>query len=83
MSRTRQATGTEIVRIWGPWVECFGVPRLKLNWSIQTKKSGVLVTPTRLISKEGTGRQETVDKKGYWGSHTRSVHLLVSLQAVV
>ena len=38
------------------WMESFRVPGLGLDWSIQTK-SGILVSPTRVISKEHIGIQ--------------------------
>lgn len=93
MSKKRQDMGREIectwgkCFYWGPWVEYVGVPRLKLDWFIQTKKKvGFWLTTQgsyiKRVQEEGTGSQETVDKKGCWGSHTKSVHLLVSLQTV-
>lgn len=38
----------------GPLGECFGVPRLRSNWSIRTKKSGVLASFSRVLSKGST-----------------------------
>lgn len=44
---------------WGPWAECFGVPRLRSDWSVQTRKSSVLVSPEgsylRDTHREGPG----------------------------
>ena len=42
-------------------MECFRVPRLRLDWSIQIKSVGVLVSPLGVVCKghtgEGPGRQ--------------------------
>lgn len=35
-------------------VECFGVNRTRLNWSIQIKKGGILVSSVRVLSKRHT-----------------------------
>lgn len=31
---------------YGPWVECFGVGGLKMDWSIQAKNNRVLLSST-------------------------------------
>jgi len=50
-------------------MECFRVPGLGLDWSIQTK-SGVLVSPTGVLSKDhirhtDAGRQGRLDQKAF------------------
>ena len=57
--RTPQDLGTCHVRVYG--VECFGLPRLRLDWSIQTEKSGVLVSFDSALLKE-----YTKERPGKW-----------------
>ena len=59
------------------------VPGLRLDWSTKTKESKVLVSPMGVFSKGhiAEGPEETDDHKGYWKSHIKSLHLLVSLCA--
>lgn len=63
-----------------PWVECFGIPRLELDWSIQTTK--ILVTPMRVISM-GVDKAYRCWEVGKIVDHTgysiRNLHLLVTL----
>lgn len=46
---------------WGPWAECFGAPRLRSDWSVQTKKSRVLV------SSVGSYLRDTHRRPWEWG----------------
>lgn len=56
--------------------------------SIQTKKARVLLSSTR-VSPKGHPRKKlwevgkVVDLKRHWGSHTRNLHLLVTLKTVI
>lgn len=52
---------------YGPRLGCFEVPNLRLNWSIRTKKSRVLVSFVGVISKgHARGRpRERVGKIAY------------------
>lgn len=59
---------------------------LRLDQSIQTKKSRVLVSFPEVLSKGyKRGRpweaKGTIDYKGCWENHIRTFHLLVTLQA--
>lgn len=44
MGRSRVGADRESHRTWDicfyeiPWVKCFGLPRLRLDWSIETKR---------------------------------------------
>lgn len=56
--------------------------------SIQTKKARVLLSSTKVLPKGHTRRKlwevgKVVDLKGHWGSHTRNLHLLVTLRTVI
>lgn len=69
-------------------MESSGVPKLRLAWSIQTKKSGILVSSTGDSSKEpraeGPGRPwRPVEDNGSQGRRVRNLHLPVTLQAVI
>lgn len=69
-------------------MECFEVPRLSLDWSIQSKKVRVFVSFLGLLPKGHARRRpwemgEIVYHKGDWGSHVRDFHLLVTLRAIV
>lgn len=88
-----QGTIREHIRTWGTclyqglWVKCFGVPRLKPDWSIHIKTSEVLISFMGFLSgahkgKTLGGRGDSLTQGG-WGSHIRDLHLLVSLQAIV
>ena len=89
--RSRQGAGRERGRTWatflyqGPWMECFEVPGLRSDWSIQTKKCWVLVSSKgsylRGTQAEGLEAGEIVSHKGCWGSHIRN--LLLPLWAVI
>lgn len=64
--------------------ECFGVSQLKLDWSNQTKQSGILLSSTGALSKRCTrGRpweaKESDCLKGCWGSRIRNLYLLVTI----
>lgn len=69
-------------------VECFGVPRLVQDCTIQTQKSRVLV---RFMGSYLRGPQtarpwatgEDAYHMGPWEGHIRNLHLLVTLEAVI
>lgn len=64
-----------------PWLECFGFSRLRLDWSIQIQKSGILVSPMGVLSNRHTrGRSwEMETLQGPLGSHVGNLHLLMML----
>lgn len=39
------------------WGQCFGVPRLRPNWSLQTQNSRVVVSSVELLAEGHAGRQ--------------------------
>ena len=57
----------------GSWAECFGVPRLRSDWSMQNKKSEVLVSSKGVLLRdargEGPGRRGRllIQGKSYLG----------------
>ena len=75
----RQDLGTGLHSV--PGVECFGVPRLRPNWSLQTPNSRVVVSSVELLSEGHPGRQGRLffDHEGCWGNPVRSFHLPVTL----
>lgn len=72
----------------GSMGEVLWVPRLTLDWSIQTKRNGVLVNSMGIFFKGHTKgipceTRETIDYQGCWESHIRDLYLPVTLQAVI
>lgn len=79
----RQDLGTCLHDVHG--LECFGVPRLRPDWSLQTKTSRAVVSSVGLLPKGHPGRRGRpfLDRKGCGGTPTRNLHLLVTLHAVI
>ena len=81
--RVQQGLGTSLY--YYSQGEPFGISGLRPDWSIQTKRSGVLVRLVVFFSKGPTRRRLwEVEESAYhmdcWGSHIKNLHLLVSLQ---
>lgn len=67
-------------------MECFGVPELKTDWSIQIKNQGLISNTgfyLRGAKVKSPGARGDYDHKGCWESHIRNLHLLVNLQVTV
>lgn len=64
-------------------MKCFGASGLSPDWSVHTKKNGVLVSSIGVLSK-GHVREGGRDSasQGHWGSPVRSLQLLVTLPVV-
>lgn len=73
----------------GLWVECFGVPQLRPNWSIQTKSRVWVNSKGRVeVLSKGhiKGKPKDVGRlqsKGLLGSHFQNLYLLVTQRAVI
>lgn len=81
VGREREA-GPGNMPLLGSMGEVLWVPRLTLDWSIQTKKNGVSVNSVGILSKGHTKgnpweTKETIDYQGCWESHIRDLYLLV------
>lgn len=91
---TDGAAGPVFFQGW--WVECFGSPWLGLTGQFKPKRAGVLVRSKEgkegdsyLRNRKGEvgGGWRVADRRdlisGCWGIHTRILHFLVTLLAVI
>lgn len=85
-SRERKSQDLGFMPLLGSMEGRLWVFGLRLDQSIQIKKSKVLVSFPEVLSKGyKRGRpweaKGTIDHKGCWENHIRTLHLLVTLQA--
>lgn len=64
-------------------MECSGVPGLRADWSIQTKKSRVLVRFSEVLLRGSQEGNPGRCGRRVLGSHSRNLYLFVTVQAVI
>lgn len=88
VGRSKQSTNTERqdmghMHLLCLWAKCLAPPGIWAGWSIQTKKSRVLVRSRRSYlrckEREGPGRWGDTQYQRYTGIHIKNLHLHVTL----
>lgn len=85
-SRRREWQDLGPTSLLGPQMKCFGVPQLRLDWSVQIKKSRILVSYMGVFSNgykgKALGYRGNSSSQGLLGKSYQKLTFAVTLQAI-